>query len=58
MVLARSQKRKVTGHLPKMPEHHGCAQNHGSGVSLVGTHDILSDVTAARLEKSIFLEQL
>lgn len=42
---------------PQVPQHHGCRQDHGSRVSFVCTHDVLGNVTASRLEKSIFLEK-
>jgi len=41
--------------LPKVSEHHGCGKDHGSWVSPVSSHDITSDVSASRLEKSVFL---
>lgn len=36
-----------------MSQHHSRAQDHGSGVSLVSSHDILGNMTAARLEEGI-----
>ena len=41
--------------LPKVSEHHSCTKNHGSGVGAVGSHQIGCHMTAARLEKCIFL---
>ena len=45
----------MMGSLPKVPEHHGGRKDHGSRVSPIGSHDIASDVSAAGLEKSVFL---
>jgi hypothetical protein len=42
----------------KMSQHHGCGENHGSWVSLVSTHDVATNVTATRLEESVFLSIL
>jgi hypothetical protein len=42
-------------HLPKVPEHHGSRKNHGGWVSPVCSHNITSDMSAARLEKSVLL---
>lgn len=41
---------------PKMPQHHGSGKDHRCRVGLVGTHEILRDVTAARLKERIFLQ--
>ena len=38
-----------------MPQHHGCAENHGSGVGTVSTHDVACNVSASRFEQSVFL---
>lgn len=43
---------------PKVPQHHGGAENHGSRVSLVSTHDITSDVTASRLKQGVILQEV
>ena len=45
------------GGVPKVPEHHGRAQDHSRGVSTVGAHDVLRDVAAARLEERVLLSQ-
>jgi len=37
----------------KVPEHHGGRKDHGSRVSPIGSHDITSHMSAARLEKSV-----
>jgi hypothetical protein len=36
-----------------MTQHHGCTEDHGSGVGLVGAHDVGRNVTASRLEESV-----
>ena len=41
--------------LPKMAKHHRRTQDHSGRVGLVRSHNILGDVTASRLEQSIFL---
>jgi len=45
----------MMGGLPKVPKHHGGRKDHGGRVSPVCSHDIASDVSAARLEKSVLL---
>ena len=41
--------------LPKVPKHHGSGKDHGGRISPVCSHDITSDMSAARLEKSVLL---
>lgn len=38
---------------PEVAEEHGAGKDHGGGVGLVGTHDVLTDVAASRLEESV-----
>ena len=45
----------MMGGLPKVPKHHGGRKDHSGWVSPVCSHDIASDVSATRLEKSVFL---
>ena len=44
------------GHVPEMSEHHGRGEDHSRGIGTVRAHDVLSDVPAARLEESVFLD--
>lgn len=44
--------------LPKVPEHHGGRKDHSGRVSPVCSHNIASDMSAAWLEKSVFLERV
>lgn len=38
-----------------MSEQHASGQDHGDGVGLVGTHNVLTNVSASRLEEGVFL---
>lgn len=45
-------------YLPEVAEEHGTGKDHGGGVGLVGTHDVLTDVSASGLEEGVFLYKL
>lgn len=41
--------------VPKVTEHHSRAEDHGSWIRLICTHEILSNMTTTRFKKRIFL---
>ena len=43
--------------IPKVPEHHGSAEDHRCRVSAVGAHDILGDMPASGLKERVFLQE-
>ena len=55
---AREIARLREGGVPKVPEHHGRAQDHGGWVGTVGAHNVLGDMTTARLEERVFLPSM
>ena len=52
-----AERARSRGALPEMPEHHRGGEDHGGGVGAVGAHDVLRDVTTARLEQRVFLHK-
>jgi hypothetical protein len=38
-------------------QEHASGEDHGDGVGLVGTHDILTDVSTSGLEEGVFLRR-
>ncbi len=48
--ISKAVSTRTHRHSPKVAEHHGSTEDHGSGVSTVGTHDVTCNMAAAGFE--------